>query len=148
MSGIVFAAEMSVNNRKYLTSTGMLLKQLNEESNNTQNIGSYHHSNSQMYAHASANNYHQQNNSSSIHNLGSSMNQYHQPSYSNMPSYNMPNQFSSGLFANVQNSMPVKVAAAAALLSKLAAPNQFTPQPSVPGSFNLFKIKFKFRFIM
>lgn len=132
MSGIVFAAEMSVNNRKYLTSTGMLLKQLNEESNNTQNIGSYHHSNSQMYAHASANNYHQQNNSSSIHNLGSSMNQYHQPSYSNMPSYNMPNQFSSGLFPNVQNSMPVTVAAAAALLSKLAAPNQFTPQPSVP----------------
>jgi hypothetical protein len=139
LSGIVSAAEMSVNNRKYLTSTGMLLKQLNEESNNTQNNGSYHHSNSQMYTHPSANNYHPQSNSSSLHNLGPSMNQYHQPSYSNMPSYgsshNMPNQFSAGLFPNVPNNMPVTVAAAAALLSKLAQPNQFTS--SVPGNFNL-----------
>ena len=117
----------------------MLLKQLNEETNNTQNNGVYHHSNGQMYSHGSVNSFHPQGGSSSIHNLGQGINQYHQPSYANMPGYsqshshNMANQFATGLFPNVQNGMPVTVAAAAALLSKLAAPNPFVQQPAVPG---------------
>lgn len=123
---------MSVNNRKYITSTGMLLKQLNEESklNNNSYQNHQHQTQNQMYQQSSGTNYHSQN-------LGSSMNQYNQTPYSNsnMPNYStghMSNQFSTGLFNNSQNGLPV-VAAAAAIFSKLAASsNQFQHQSNVP----------------
>jgi hypothetical protein len=143
---------MSVNNRKYITSTGILLKQLNEESNNSSNNNSYHHHHNQqqqqqqqqqrhgpMYQsqqqQSSGNNYHPQ------HNLNQT-NFSNQSTYSNIPSYstgqNMPNMFN-GLFPNGPNGLPVSAAlnaAAAALISKLSAnPNQFQPQSNVPGKY-------------
>lgn len=145
---------MSVNNRKYITSTGILLKQLNEESNNSSNNNSYHHHHNQqqqqqqqqrhgpMYQsqqqQSSGNNYHPQQVS---HNLNQT-NFSNQSTYSNIPSYstgqNMPNMFN-GLFPNGANGLPVSAAlnaAAAALISKLSAnPNQFQPQSNVPGKY-------------
>ena len=118
---------MSENNRKYITST--LHKQFNDESKSSNKSSYPHQSQNQMYQQSSGTNYHSQN-------QGASMNQYNQAPYSNMPNYStghMSNQFSSGLFNNSQNGLPV-VAAAAALFSKIAAStNQFQHQSNVPG---------------
>jgi len=145
---------MSVNNRKYITSTGMLLKQLNEESNNNSNNNNnpmyhqqHHHNLNQqqqqqqqqrqlpMYPQQQpGNNYHLQQGMSNFSN---------QPNYSNMPAnystggQNMPNMFT-GLFPNGPNGLPVSAAlnaAAAALINKLSSnPNQFQSQSNVPGN--------------
>ena len=80
-----------------------------------------------MYQQLSGTNYHSEN-------KGSSMNQYNQAPYSNMPNYStghMSNQFSTGLFNNSHNGLPV-VAAAAAIFSELAASiNQFQHQSGI-----------------